>query len=75
MANEISGCCGLVIHHVHDRWSMVLMGAGVIDQMPAGPSNVFDVNAAEHLARFVDYACFALPEGTEHRASRAVAPP
>jgi hypothetical protein len=54
VANEISGCGGLVIHHVHDGWSIVWLGAGVIDQMPTGSSNVFDVNAAKHLARFVN---------------------
>jgi hypothetical protein len=50
------------------------MGAEVIDQMPAGSSNVFDVNAAKNLARFVDQTCFALSKGIENRASRAVDP-
>jgi hypothetical protein len=64
VTHEIGGSGGFIVHHIDHRGSIVDLG--VLDQMPTGPSNVFDVNAAKHLARFVDYTRFALSEGIEN---------
>ena len=41
-------------------------------EMPAGPSDVFDMDAAEHLVGFFDQAGASLLQSIENRPSRAV---
>ena len=75
MPHQFGGGSREVIHHIHDAfitracWSVLL---GAMHQVPAGPCDVFHMDAAEHLARLVDQAGPPLLQAVEHRPAWSI---